>query len=78
MCHLSQLSELGKGAFGSVDCVRSELSAKVYARKLLPRGRNFRKDKTVLKDFENELQILKRLSHIHIVQYIGSYTDSGL
>jgi serine/threonine protein kinase len=29
----------------------------------------------VLRDFEKELGIIKRLSHTHIVQLIGSYTD---
>ncbi|KAF2686666.1 kinase-like protein [Lentithecium fluviatile CBS 122367] len=29
----------------------------------------------VLKDFERELATLKKLSHIHIVEFVGSYTD---
>jgi serine/threonine protein kinase len=72
---LVKLSELGKGGFGSVDRVRSEISFREYARKLIPRGPTFRKDRKILKDFENELNNLRKLSHQHIVQLVGSYTD---
>ncbi len=70
-----KIAELGKGASGYVDRVRSTISYKEYARKLLPRGRTFRKDQAVLQEFEKELRTLKRLSHLHIVELIGSYTD---
>jgi len=72
---LEKLSELGRGHFGYVDRVRSQVSFHEYARKLIPRGPNFRKNKATLKDFENELANLKKLSHIHTVQLKGSYTD---
>lgn len=64
---LEKVTELGKGGYGFVDRVRSTISHEEYARKLLPRGRNFKKDKAMLKEFENELAILKKLSHRHIV-----------
>ena len=70
-----KLSELGRGQFGSVDRVRSEVSFREYARKLIPRGRTFQKDKNILRAFENELHSLRKLSHHHIVQLVGSYTD---
>ncbi|CAO2655517.1 Nn.00g043200.m01.CDS01 [Neocucurbitaria sp. VM-36] len=70
-----KLAELGKGGSGYVDKVRSTVTYKEYARKLLPRGRTFRKDQNVLRDFERELGTLKKLSHQHIVELIGSYTD---
>ena len=70
-----KLAELGKGGSGYVDKVRSTVTYKEYARKLLPRGRTFRKDQAVLRDFERELGNLKKLSHQHIVELIGSYTD---
>src|SRR5437667_12693213 len=57
------------------DRVVSTLSHRQYARKLIPRGRTFKKDKVILRDFENELATLKRLSHFHIIQLVGSYTD---
>lgn len=72
---LLKLSELGRGQFGSVDRVRSEVSFREYARKLIPRGRTFQKDKKILRDFENELHSLRKLSHHHIVQLVSSYTD---
>ncbi|CAN9081049.1 unnamed protein product [Alternaria alternata] len=70
-----KIAELGKGGYGFVDKVLSTVSHREYARKLIPRGRTFRQDRDVLRDFENELQVLKKLSHRHIVRLIGSYTD---
>lgn len=70
-----KVAELGKGGFGYVDRVLSTISYTEYARKLIPRGRTFRKDQEVLRDFEKELGTLKKLSHIHIVELVGSYTD---
>jgi serine/threonine protein kinase len=69
------IAELGKGGFSYVDHVLSTISYREYARKLIPRGRTFRKDRDVLKEFEKELTILKKLSHGHIVELVGSYTD---
>jgi serine/threonine protein kinase len=72
-----RIGELGKGSYGSVDHVRSTISHKCYARKLLRRARTFGQDNEVLRQFESEMGILKRLrEHHHIVKLIGSYTDS--
>lgn len=73
-----KLAELGKGGFGSVDRVLGTITHGEYARKQLPRGRTFQKDKAVLRAFEQELTRLKSLSkdqHQHIVKFVGSYTD---
>ncbi|KAI4606690.1 hypothetical protein J4E80_010002 [Alternaria sp. BMP 0032] len=70
-----KVGELGKGGFGYVDRVVSTISHKEYARKLILRGRTFKKDKQVLKDFTKELGNLKKLSHKHLVELVGSYTD---
>ncbi|KAI4641438.1 uncharacterized protein J4E78_010410 [Alternaria triticimaculans] len=70
-----KVGELGKGGFGYVDRVVSTISHKEYARKLILRGRTFKKDKQVLKDFTKELWNLKKLSHKHLVELVGSYTD---
>jgi serine/threonine protein kinase len=71
-----KLEDLGKGASGYVDRVISTVSHKEYARKLLPRGRTFRRNQSVLRSFQHELNALKKLCHHrHIVQLIGSYTD---
>lgn len=72
---LQKVEELGKGGFGYVDRVISTITYREYARKLIPRGKTFRKDAEVLRDFERELTHLKKLSHIHIVELVGSYTD---
>jgi serine/threonine protein kinase len=56
---LKKVGELGKGGFGYVDRVISTISHQDYARKLIPRGRTFKKDKLVLKDFTRELSNLK-------------------
>jgi ankyrin repeat protein len=70
-----KVAEIAKGAFGYVDRVISTLSYREYARKQIPRGRTFKKNKVVLGDFERELATLKKLSHLHIVRLVGSYTD---
>ncbi|KAF2249611.1 kinase-like protein [Trematosphaeria pertusa] len=71
-----KVEDLGKGTYGFVDRVISTISHKEYARKLIPRGRTFRRDQRILRDFERELGALKKLRHHrHIVQLIGSYTD---
>lgn len=70
-----KIAELGKGDFGYVDRVASTISRREYARKLIPRGRTFKKDQEVLKFFEKELANLKKLSHAHIIELIGSYMD---
>ncbi|KAI4638942.1 hypothetical protein J4E93_009692 [Alternaria ventricosa] len=70
-----KIGELGKGGFGYVDRVVSTISHKEYARKLILRGKTFKKDKQILKDFTKELVNLKKLSHKHLVELVGSYTD---
>jgi serine/threonine protein kinase len=73
--HFKRIKSLGQGGFGEVDHVYSTLSCKEYARKRIFRGRTFKKNKQKMEMFENELSTLKRLSHHHLVEYIGSYTD---
>ncbi|KAI9767148.1 MAG: hypothetical protein M1839_004621 [Geoglossum umbratile] len=73
--HFYILRILGRGAFGEVDHVRSKLSLEEYARKRVYRGRAFSRDREAVKMFENELTNLKRLSHRHLVKFVGSYTD---
>lgn len=73
--HFQSLRELGDGGFGQVDHVWSKLSLQSYARKRIPRGRSFKRDQLAIQNFEKELGNLKLLSHRHLVQLIGSYTD---
>ncbi len=76
LTQLEHCVKLGSGGFGSVDKVRSRLSNNEYARKKIPRGKTFKKDKIAIATFERELQTLKRLSHTHLVKFVGSYTDT--
>jgi serine/threonine protein kinase len=72
---LKKIGELGKGGSGFVDRVVSTISHQEYARKLIPRGRTFKQNKQVLREFTKELSNLKRLCHKHLVELVGSYTD---
>jgi hypothetical protein len=57
-----------------VDQVYSRLSGRQYARKSVSRGKaSDRKGK--YKAIVDELEVIKKLSHRHLVKYIGSYTD---
>jgi hypothetical protein len=67
--------ELGHRGFGSVDHVVDRLGWDHFARKRILRGRSFKTDKEAIESFENELKTLKKLSHIHLVKLVGSYTD---
>ncbi len=68
------MRQLGRGGFGIVDEVVSRLSLQRFARKRIPRGRAFG-SREQLRDFENRLLRRKRLSHRHLVNLVGSYTD---
>jgi tRNA A-37 threonylcarbamoyl transferase component Bud32 len=70
------MQTLGQGRFAKVDEVRSWLTTKIYARKQIMRGESALKDRAHLTAFEKELKSLKTLSHHHVVQLVGSYTDS--
>ncbi|CAD0112245.1 unnamed protein product, partial [Aureobasidium uvarum] len=67
---------LGAGGFGQVDKVLSLISFKRYARKRVLRTAAFDgRNATAQKAFIKEIEILKRLSHWHVVEFVGSYTD---
>jgi serine/threonine protein kinase len=68
---------LGSGGYGQVDKVLSLISFKQYARKRVLRSAAFRgRKKEEVKQFVSEIEILKRLKHRHIIEFIGSYTDA--
>ncbi|KAL8907453.1 MAG: hypothetical protein Q9207_001423 [Kuettlingeria erythrocarpa] len=69
------VKHLGRGGYGSVDKVWSLMSFRWFARKQFLRKKSSREDQAMLKNFENELSNLKRLSHQHLVKLVGSYTD---
>ena len=67
---------LGSGGFGQVDKVLSLISFIEYARKRVSRKSVFGAQGTENeKNFVAEIEILKRLKHRHIVEFVGSYTD---
>lgn len=67
-----EVRHLGKGNYGIVHLIGSHVSFNEYARKKVT-WRAASKDS--LGQFVAEIQILKRLKHHHIVQFVGSYTD---
>ena len=68
---------LGSGGYGQVDKVLSQISFKEYARKRVLRSHVFTgRRKEHIKQFVTEIEILKRLKHHHMVEFIGSYTDA--
>ena len=69
---------LGAGASGQVDKILSSISGKEYARKQVLRkkafdGQGIKADS--VKQFITEIEILKRLKHRHMVEFVGSYTN---
>jgi hypothetical protein len=67
---------LGVGGFGQVDKVLSLTSFKKYARKRVLRTAAFGgRNASAQRAFIKEIEILKRLKHWHIVEFVGSYTD---
>jgi len=73
------VKKLGGGGYGEVHQVVSTISGKQYARKRIRRktafGQGLKAASEGMKLFLAEMNIMKRLNHHHIVQYIGSYTD---
>jgi hypothetical protein len=68
---------LGSGGYGHVDRVLSLISFKEFARKRVLRSAAFRgRKKEDVKQFIAEIEILKRLKHRHVIEFVGSYTDS--
>ena len=51
------------------------MSFREFARKKFLRKTTSRADQAIIRNFENELTNLKRLSHEHLVKVVGSYTD---
>ena len=75
-----------RGSFGQVESVLNTRTELVFARKTMLRSRDSRhgpmSDKGAqadrqwrLKHFKNEVEILQKLDHEHLVRFCGSYTD---
>ncbi|KAH0548623.1 hypothetical protein GP486_007833 [Trichoglossum hirsutum] len=68
-------ANLGVGSFGQVDKVVSVVSRKEYARRRIHRREIFEQAQMSMESYINELEVLKRIQHPHIVELVGSYTD---
>ncbi|KAI9806700.1 MAG: hypothetical protein M1825_006157 [Sarcosagium campestre] len=66
---------LGKGAFATVYRIAALMDGTIYAAKELSK-RQFMKNHVLDSKFDNEMQIMKRLRHENIVQYI-EYEDTA-
>jgi serine/threonine protein kinase len=74
-----------QGSFGQVESVINTRSELIFARKIMTRPRNGTTSDTEaqpdrqwrLKHFKNEVEILQRLNHEHLVRFCGSYTDEN-
>ncbi|KAI1781239.1 hypothetical protein F4818DRAFT_33209 [Hypoxylon cercidicola] len=73
--YFRSIRNLGSGRYGIVDHVCSRRTCFPYARKRILRGHSALDDERQLRQFESEIQALKRLYHPHIVSLKGSYTD---
>jgi serine/threonine protein kinase len=73
------LGRLGSGGSGQVDRIKSKISFREYALKRIRRRAAFgtASSQEVVKGFLNEMRIIKRLEHRHIVRYVGSYTEKS-
>lgn len=67
---------LGIGSLATVEKVQIPNHRNVfYARKSISRNLSRYRNRGYLKYHENELKVLKRLDHRHIIKLIGSYTE---
>ncbi|KAJ4987103.1 dual specificity mitogen-activated protein kinase kinase 1 [Stagonosporopsis vannaccii] len=69
-------SYIGSGSFGQVRIIESRVSYKQYALKTIRRRIAFgTQSREIMTKFNDEMRIMKRLNHRHVVRYVGSYTD---
>jgi serine/threonine protein kinase len=74
-----------QGSFGHVESVINTRSGLVFARKIMTRpqdgttsdGESQADRQWRLKHFKNEVEILQKLDHRHLVRFCGSYTDEN-
>jgi serine/threonine protein kinase len=70
------LEVIGSGGYGQVSRIESKISAKHYALKTISRQLAFKRSQRAMEDFLSEIKIIKGLDYRHIVQYVGSYTNT--
>lgn len=71
------VSYIANGSFGQVSRIESKVTYKPYALKTIRRHARYGTDaRHAMERFLSEMKIMKRLTHRHIVQYVGSFTDN--
>jgi serine/threonine protein kinase len=71
-----KLKVIGSGSYGHVHSIRSKVTYKEYALKTIRRQAAYGMSaRRAMREFSNEMKVMKRLEHQHVVRYIGSYTD---
>lgn len=73
--HFEDLDYIAKGSSAEVVRVRHRLSGKLFACKRLPRARPIKHQRQLLELFEQEVRVLERVRHHHIVGLVASFTD---
>ena len=73
--HFEELEQLGAGGSAQVGRVRHRLSGRCFACKRIVRGKTLKEQKKQLVEFEQELSVIQRVRHKHLVAYVGSYSD---
>ena len=73
--HFISTQHLGSGSFGIVDAVCSKLTRTWYARKKMQRRPDSEQSRERQGFVEQEIALLKRLRHRHLIRIGGSYTD---
>jgi serine/threonine protein kinase len=68
------LRELGRGGYGVVDEVISSSSKETYARKTIRSRQASHNTTSYISQLRNELRILKKLNHPHLIRLVGYYT----
>ena len=73
--HFISAQKKGDGGYGTVDSVCGKLTGNWYARKKVHRRADSKQGRRHLKFIEQEIELLKMLSHRHLIKIGGSYTD---
>jgi serine/threonine protein kinase len=73
--HFEDMEMIGKGGSAEVARVRHKLSRKEFACKRILRSDTIKAQRTQLIEFEQEVGVLQRISHQHLVSFVASYTD---
>jgi serine/threonine protein kinase len=73
--HFEDMEMIGKGGSAEVVRVRHKLSGEQFACKRIIRGDTIKAQSLQLIEFEQEVGVLQRISHQHLVSFVASYSD---